>query len=117
MGKKRRVFQGGVYMIDLSPIIGSEQGGIRPCVCISNNKNNLYATTAQFLPLSSQWKNKLPVHHVLSCCKYNFLNSDSVVLAEQCTTKDVERVVNFMGRIDEDDLHSVQECIREQLDL
>lgn len=115
---KRLVFQKCVYLIDLNPIIGSEQGGVRPCVCVSNNKNNICSNTALFIPLTSRVeKNQLPTHYLLLKDKYNFLTKNSIVLTEQLTCKSIKRVKSFLGKIDDTDLEAIQQCIRIQLGI
>lgn len=115
MRKDRKVFQGGVYLINLSPVYGSEQGGVRPCVCVSNDKNNMWCSTAQFVPLTTQVKTPLPTHYLLMQKSYKFLYNDSIVLAEQITTKSIERITSFLGRISEKDLLNIIECVKVQL--
>lgn len=116
-GRYKTVFQGGVYIVDLSPFYGCEQGGVRPCVCVSNDYNNLHASIAQFVPLSLQYKPPLPMHCVLFAKDYRFLNGNSVVLCEQITTKSLDKVERFLGRVTNMDLLNIQNCIKVQLDL
>lgn len=117
MNKERLCFQGGVYYVDLSPVSGNEQDGFRPCVCVSNDTNNLYAKTYQFVPLTTQEKKCLPIHYELRKSKYHFLKQNSIVLTEQITTKSKNKVQCFLGRIDSQDLQLIKECIKIQLDL
>lgn len=118
MDKKRKTcFQWGVYLVDLGDATGSVQGGIRPCICVSNDTNNTWSSVAQFIPLTSQYKKKLPIHYILSKSDYKFLKSDSVTLTEQLTTQCVDNVARFIGRINEVDITNIKECIRIQLDI
>ena len=73
MDNQRICFQWGVYLIDLGVSNSSVQEGVRPCVCVSNDKNNTWSSTAQFIPLTSQIKNELPMHYILSKDNYKFL--------------------------------------------
>lgn len=116
--KRKFVCQGGIYMIDLSPVVGSEQGGIRPCICVSNTNANLYAKVAHFVPLTTVMKkNQLPTHYRLFRGKYRFLKKDCLALAEQVTCKSIERVESLMGYLDDVDLKGVQKCIYVQFGL
>lgn len=117
MDNKRICFQWGVYLVDLGENDGSVQDGIRPCVCVSNDINNTWSTVVQFIPLTSQDKRNLPTHLLLSCDKYKFLKSDSIVLAEQLTALSTNSVVKFLGRIDGVDIDNIKECIRIQFNL
>lgn len=103
--------------MDLDPAVGNEQEGLRPCVCVSNDINNLHAHVYQFIPLTTQVKNCLPVHCTLRKGKYSFLKDNSIVLTEQITTKSDQKVQCFLGRIDSQDLQLIKECIKIQLDL
>ena len=93
------------------------QEGIRPCICVSNDKNNTWSSTAQFIPLTSQIKNELPIHYILSKNDYKFLQNDSVVLTEQLTVQPMDNVIRFLGRINNTDIMNVKECIKVQFDL
>ena len=117
MENRRICFQWGVYLIDLGNTDGSVQEGIRPCICVSNDKNNTWSNTAQFIPLTSQTKNELPIHYILSSDDYKFLKSDSVILTEQLTVQSVEKVIKFLGRINNTDIMNIKECIKIQFDL
>lgn len=112
------VARGGVYIVDLNPVVGSEQGGCRPCVCVSNDLGNAHSLIAHFAPLTTQAKLcDLPTHYILSSNKYRFLSQDSMVLIEQLTCKSVQRVRDFLGRIDNADMEEISECIMQQFDL
>lgn len=117
MDNQRICFQWGVYLIDLGISNGSVQEGVRPCVCVSNDKNNTWSSTAQFIPLTSQIKNELPMHYILSKDNYKFLQSDSVVLTEQLTVQPMNNVIKFLGRINNIDIMNIKECIKVQFNL
>lgn len=110
-------FHGGVYSIELGDNIGSEQSGERPCICISNDINNVKSNIVQVIPLTSKQKNNLPIHYSLSQSKYSFLDNDSTALIEQITTKSVDRIKSFLGRIDDKDMERIKKCIYVQLNL
>ena len=103
--------------MDLGTGIGSEQQGVRPCICISNDINNVYSTTVQLIPLTTQVKTNIPSHYILLKSRYPFLKQDSVVLTEQITTKSILRIKKFLGRIEEQDMNKIAQCLLIQLGL
>lgn len=93
--------RGDIYYADLSPVIGSEQGGIRPVLVVQNNVGNKYSPTVIIAAITSQLtKAKLPTHIELEKEKYNLMK-DSVVLLEQIRTLDKRRLKDKVGFIDE----------------
>ncbi len=96
------VKRGDMFYADLSPVVGSEQGGIRPVVIIQNDMGNKYSPTVIAAAITSQTgKNKLPTHIELESKNYG-LKADSVVLAEQIRTIDKSRLKEKIGHIDDD---------------
>ena len=91
--------RGEIYYADLSPVIGSEQGGVRPVLIVQNDVGNKYSPTVIAAAITSQHeKSKLPTHIDISasCCG---LSKDSVVLLEQVRTIDKQRLKeNFQRR-------------------
>mgnify|MGYP003304973479 CR=1 FL=1 len=86
------VKRGDMFYADLSPVVGSEQGGIRPVLIIQNNVGNKYSPTVIAAAITSQInKAKLPTHIELSAIDYG-LSKDSVVLLEQIRTLDKRRL-------------------------
>lgn len=86
------VARGDIFYADLSPVIGSEQGGIRPVLIIQNNMGNKYSPTVICAAITSQInKAKLPTHIEISAEKYSLVK-DSVVLLEQIRTIDKKRL-------------------------
>lgn len=95
------VKRGDMFYADLSPVIGSEQGGVRPVLIIQNDRGNKYSPTVIAAAITSQTgKNKLPTHIEIDCKNYG-LKSDSVVLAEQIRTIDKSRLKEKIGHIDD----------------
>lgn len=93
--------RGDIYYADLSPVVGSEQGGIRPVLVVQNDIGNKYSPTVIIAAITSQLtKAKLPTHIELEKEKYNLLK-DSVVLLEQIRTLDKRRLKDKVGSIDE----------------
>ena len=96
------VKRGDMFYADLSPVVGSEQGGIRPVLIVQNDMGNKYSPTVIAAAITSQTsKNKLPTHIEIDS-KLCGLKSDSVVLAEQIRTIDKSRLKEKIGRIDDE---------------
>ena len=103
------VKRGELYYADLSPVVGSEQGGVRPVLIVQNNVGNKYSPTIIAAAITSQLdKAKLPTHIALPANAYG-LPKDSVVLLEQIRTLDKRRLkekigelpINMMARVNE----------------
>lgn len=93
--------RGEIYYADLSPVVGSEQGGLRPVLIVQNDVGNKYSPTVIAAAITSQKeKSKLPTHIELD--SYNCgLSKDSVVLLEQIRTIDKKRLKEKMGMLDD----------------
>ena len=101
------VKRGDIFYADLSPVIGSEQGGIRPVIIIQNDIGNKYSPTVIVAAITSQInKAKLPTHVEISSEEYG-LNRDSVVLLEQIRTLDKKRLKEKIGHMTETDMKKV----------
>ena len=95
---------GDMFYADLSPVVGSEQGGIRPVLIIQNDMGNKYSPTVIAAAITSQInKNKLPTHIEIDSEEFG-LKSDSVVLAEQIRTIDKSRLKEKIGHIDDENV-------------
>ena len=96
--------RGDMFYADLSPVIGSEQGGVRPVVIIQNDIGNKHSPTVIAAAITSQTgKNKLPTHIEIGM-ENSGLKADSVVLAEQIRTKDKSRLKEKIGHIEDDEV-------------
>ena len=94
------IARGELYSACLDPVVGSEQGGVRPVLVIQNDVGNRYSPTVIAAAITSQTnKAKLPTHIALSAPDYG-LPRDSVVLLEQIRTLDKRRLRERMGRVD-----------------
>ncbi len=92
--------RGEIYYADLSPVVGSEQGGIRPVLIIQNDVGNRYSPTVIAAAITSQReKNKLPTHISVEASDCG-LAKDSIVLLEQVRTIDKKRLKEKMGMLD-----------------
>ncbi len=101
------VKRGDIYYADLSPVVGSEQGGVRPVLIVQNDVGNKYSPTVIAAAITSQInKAKMPTHIELSAREYG-LNKDSVILLEQIRTIDKKRLREKIGRLDEGLMASV----------
>jgi Growth inhibitor len=92
------VKRGEIYYADLSPVVGSEQGGIRPVLVVQNDIGNKYSPTVIAAAITSQLnKSRLPTHIHLPQAEYNLLPKDSVILLEQIRTIDKTRLKEKIG--------------------
>ena len=105
------VKRGDIFYADLSPVIGSEQGGIRPVIIIQNDIGNKYSPTVIVSAITSQInKAKLPTHVEISSVEYG-LNRDSVVLLEQIRTLDKKRLKEKIGHMTDVDMKKVDKAL------
>jgi len=105
------VRRGDIYYADLSPVVGSEQGGIRPVLIVQNDVGNKYSPTVIAAAITSRiGKSKLPTHIEVYADKYG-LARDSVILLEQIRTLDKKRLKEKMGHLDEDVMTQVNDAI------
>lgn len=105
------VKRGDIYYADLSPVVGSEQGGIRPVLIVQNDVGNRYSPTVIAAAITSRInKAKMPTHIEL-CAKEYGLNKDSVILLEQIRTIDKQRLREKTGRLDEKLMKRVNEAL------
>ena len=103
--------RGDIYYADLSPVVGSEQGGLRPVLIIQNDIGNRYSPTVIAAAITSRMgKNKLPTHIEVYATRAG-LARDSVILLEQIRTLDKRRLREKMGHLDEDAMARVNEAI------
>ena len=102
--------RGELYYADLSPVIGSEQGGIRPVLVVQNDVGNKYSPTVIVAAITSQInKAKIPTHIELGTS--HGLTKDSVLLLEQIRTLDKRRLKERIGVLDDKCMKSVNEAL------
>ncbi len=105
------VKRGDIYYADLSPVVGSEQGGMRPVLIVQNDTGNKHSPTVIAAAITSQiGKARLPTHIELEARSFG-LTRDSVVLLEQIRTIDKRRLRERMGRVDEELMNKVDDAI------
>ncbi len=103
--------RGDIYFADLRPVVGSEQGGIRPVLIIQNDMGNRHSPTVIAAAITSQMnKARLPTHIELSASSYG-LTRDSVILLEQIRTIDKRRLLEKMGRLDKTAMDQVDSAL------
>ena len=103
--------RGDIYYADLSPVVGSEQGGIRPVLIVQNDIGNKYSPTVIAAAITSQKdKSNLPTHIKVNAENCG-LAKDSIVLLEQVRTIDKKRLKERMGRLDESSMTAVNDAI------
>ncbi len=106
------VRRGDIYYADLSPVVGSEQGGVRPVLIVQNDVGNRFSPTVIAAAITSQKdKAKLPTHIQLHSTGSG-LARDSIVLLEQIRTLDKKRLKEHMGRLDAGSMQRVDEALQ-----
>lgn len=114
---KVNVSRGDVFYADLNPVVGSEQGGVRPVLIIQNDIGNKYSPTVIVAAITSKIdKAKLPTHIEISAVTTN-LEKDSVILLEQIRTIDKKRLQRHVTHLDNDIIERVNEAIEISLGL
>ena len=105
------VRRGDIYYADLSPVVGSEQGGVRPVLIVQNDVGNRHSPTVIAAAITSQTgKARLPTHIELAAQSYG-LSRDSVVLLEQIRTIDKKRLKERIGRLDDVYMNKVNDAM------
>ncbi|MBM0066731.1 type II toxin-antitoxin system PemK/MazF family toxin [Alkalicoccobacillus gibsonii] len=105
------VKRGDVYFADLSPVVGSERGGVRPVLIIQNDIGNRFSPTVIVAAITAQiQKAKLPTHVEINAKRYGF-DRDSVILLEQLRTIDKQRLTDKITHLDENMMNSVNEAL------
>ena len=108
--------RGDIFFADLSPVVGSEQGGLRPVLVIQNDVGNKYSPTVIVAAITSQVKTKLPTHVEIGMLG-NGLTRNSVILMEQLRTIDKTRLKEKIGHIDEPAIEKVQSALSVSLGM
>ena len=107
VGDNWKFRRGDIYLVNLNPFIGSEQGGTRPCVVVQNNLGNRFAPTLIVLPITSRMgKRGKTTHYLLKNQKG--LVRDSFVEAEQPQTIDKSRIKAYLGHVDKKAMREIE---------
>ena len=103
--------RGDIFYADLSPVVGSEQGGVRPILIVQNDIGNKYSPTVIAAAITSQVnKSRLPTHIEVDASNYG-LSKDSVILLEQIRTLDKRRLKEKMGHLDSVAMYKVNRAL------
>lgn len=106
-----QIKRGDIFYADLSPVVGSEQGGVRPILIVQNDIGNKYSPTVIVAAITSRLtKAKLPTHIELPRQEYN-LEKDSVVLLEQIRTLDKTRLKDYISTLSSQKMQEVNRAI------
>ena len=109
--------RGDIYLADLSPALGSEQGGIRPVIIIQNNIGNKYSPTIIVAALTTKKLNKqsLPTHYLIN--DTSALQYPSTVMTEQLRTIDKTRLYKYLGSVSSTDMIGINNALSVSIDL
>ena len=109
--------RGDIYYADLSPVIGSEQGGLRPVLIVQNDVGNKHSPTVIAAAITSKMgKTKLPTHIAIDAIQYHMVK-DSVILLEQLRTIDKSRLKDKICHLDEEILKKIDDALKISLQL
>ena len=104
------VKKGEIYYADLSPVVGSEQGGIRPVVILQNDKGNHYSPTTIIAAVTRRRKKKyLPTHIQIDVPQ---MKRKSVVMLEQVRTIDKSRLLEYIGKVDGSTMQKIDKAVK-----
>lgn len=112
-----QVRRGDIFYADLSPVVGSEQGGIRPVLIIQNDVGNRHSPTVICVAITSRMnKAKLPTHVEIDASKYQIVKN-SVILLEQIRTIDKQRLKDMVCHLDKEIMNKVDEALKVSFEL
>ena len=112
-----QVKRGDIHYADLSPVVGSEQGGIRPVLIIQNDVGNRHSPTVICAAITSKMnKAKLPTHVAIDARRYQIVKN-SVILLEQIRTIDKKRLKDMVCHLDQEIMNKVDEAIKISFEL
>ena len=107
-----QIKRGDIFYADLSPVVGSEQGGVRPVMIIQNDVGNRHSPTVICAAITSKMnKAKLPTHIEIDATKYHLVKN-SVVLLEQIRTIDKQRLKDYICHVDKKMMCQIDEALR-----
>ena len=109
--------RGDVYLADLNPFFGSEQGGVRPVLVLQNNVGNYFCPTLIVAPLTSRINKKpsQPTRYLLE--QVNGLERPATVMLEQIKTIDKRRIRKYLGKVSGQEMDELAECLEVSLGL
>ena len=112
-----KIRRGDIFLVNLKPITGSEQGGIRPAVIIQNNVSNLYSPTTIIAPITSKIFSKEFPTNVYLNKKDSKLDRDSTILLNQIRSIDKKRIIKKLSSLKEDIIKKINLAIKVSLSL
>lgn len=106
---RTKILRGEMYYADLSPVVGSEQGGMRPVLVLQNNTGNKHSPTVVIAPITSRLgKPDLPTHVSLGA---THLAKNSIALLEQIRTIDKRRMADYIGTVSDEEMEKVENAL------
>lgn len=108
--------RGDIFYADLSPVVGSEQAGIRPVLIIQNDIGNKYSPTVIVLAITTKRKTNIPTHIPIKAGNFG-LEKDSIILVEQVRTLDKVRLKEKIGTLDDVTMEKVKEALKVSLSI
>ncbi len=106
--------RGQIYLADLNPVMGSEQGGVRPVVVIQNDVGNCFSPTIIVAAITGRPKKNIPTHAPIQSTG---LPKNSVVLMEQIRTIDKCRLIEYIGEVSETEMKGIVEALQKSVDM
>ena len=108
------VKRGQIYLADLDPVAGSEQGGVRPVVVIQNDVGNCFSPTIIVAAITGRPKKNIPTHAPIQS---TVLPGNSIALMEQIRTIDKCRLIEYVGEVSETEMKGIVEALRKSVDM
>lgn len=108
----KNIKRGELYYADLRPVVGSEQGGIRPVLIIQNNAGNKHSPTTIVAAITSKEKSPIPTHVTIHSDNENGLKTDSTIMLEQLRTVDKIRIKDRIGQLSKEDFDHVTNALK-----
>ena len=108
--------RGDIFYADLRPVVGSEQGGVRPVLIVQNDTGNRHSPTVIIAAITSRMKHKLPPHVEIDSKRYDMIK-DSVILLEQLRTIDKARLKDKVCHLDNEIITKVNEALITSLEI
>ena len=107
--------RGDIYLVNLNPCKGSEQGGIRPAVVVENDCGNYHSPVLIVVPLTTKIKKELlPTHHLV---RSRCLREASMALCEAMRPVDKQRILGYIGKLSQADMRNITSCLQTGLGL
>ena len=107
--------RGDIYRADLDPVVGSEQGGVRPVLIIQNDAGNIHSPTVIVAAITSRRKKPHMPVHVLVTAEESGLPTDSIVLTEQVRTLEKSRLTRYLGRVTDAAMSRIDQALKRSM--